>query len=251
MTVPSNSTSTAASTATATSTSAALAALDWGALAGELDDRGFAVTPPLLTPADCEGLRAGFDDEGLWRSTVVMHRHGYGQGVYRYYAHPLPATVALLREELYPPLAAIANRWAGLIGGPAYPATHGELVAECAAAGQTRPTPLILSYGPGDYNNLHQDLYGDVAFPLQVAIALSEPDVDFTGGESVFVEQRSRGQSRPGVARPRQGQGIVFPVRYRPVPGANGPKRVAMRHGVSTVLSGRREALGVIFHDAR
>jgi uncharacterized protein len=225
--------------------------LDWPAIGDELDDAGFAMTPALLSAAECRAVADAFDDESLWRSTVVMHRHGFGRGVYRYFARPLPPLVAELRTRLYPPLAAIANRWADQIGGPTFPDHHDALLERCAAAGQTRPTPLVLRYGPGDYNCLHQDLYGDVAFPLQVTIALSEPDVDFRGGESVFVEQRPRGQSRPGVARPRRGEGIVFPTRYRPVPGARGPKRVVLRHGVSSVRSGRREALGIIFHDAR
>jgi hypothetical protein len=229
----------------------ALSTLDWAAIGDELEERGFALTPPLLSVDECRGLSAGFDDSSLWRSTVVMARHGYGRGVYRYFADPLPPLVADLRAGLYPPLAAIANRWAHQLGGTPWPERHADLAARCAAAGQTRPTPLVLRYGPGDHNCLHQDLYGDVAFPLQVAIALSEPDTDFTGGESVFVEQRPRGQSRPGVARPRRGQGIVFPVRERPVVAARGFKRVVMRHGVSTVLSGRRDALGIIFHDAR
>ena len=228
-----------------------LTTLDWAAIGDDLDGHGFAVTPPLLTADECDGLSAGFDDPSLWRSTVVMARHGYGRGVYRYFADPLPPLVADLRRGLYPPLAAIANRWARQLGGTLWPEEHHDLRARCAAAGQTRPTPLVLRYGPGDHNCLHQDLYGDVAFPLQVAIALSEPEADFTGGESVFVEQRPRGQSRPGVARPHRGQGIVFPVRERPVAGARGFKRVVMRHGVSTVLSGRRDALGIIFHDAR
>jgi hypothetical protein len=228
-----------------------LAELDWPALGADLDRDGFALTPPLLTPEECRELRVGFDEPGLWRSTVVMGRHGYGRGVYRYYADPLPPLVADLRTRLYPPLAAIANRWAARLSEPAWPEAHDELVARCAAAGQHRPTPLILRYGPGDYNCLHQDLYGDIAFPLQVAIALSEPDIDFTGGESVFVEQRPRAQSRAGVARPRRGQGLVFPVRHRPVEGARGTKRLTMRHGVSTVRSGARDALGIIFHNAR
>jgi uncharacterized protein len=228
-----------------------LAALEWTALGDDLDRRGFAVTPPLLTAGECRELSDGFDDPSWWRSTVVMARHGFGEGMYRYFADPLPALVAELRTGLYPPLAAIANRWAEQLGGRPWPERHHDLLARCAAAGQTRPTPLVLRYGPGDYNCLHQDVYGDVAFPLQVAVILSEPDADFTGGESVFVEQRPRGQSRPGVARPHQGQGIVFPVRERPVMGARGFKRVVMRHGVSTVQSGRRDALGIIFHNAR
>jgi hypothetical protein len=228
-----------------------VAALDWDALGAALDEEGFALTPPLLSPTECAALADAFDEDHRWRSTVVMHRHGYGRGVYRYFAHPLPPVVAALRTSLYPPLAAVANRWARSLDGPTFPDRHEELLAACAAAGQTRPTPLVLRYGPGDYNCLHQDVYGDLTFPLQVAVALNEPDVDFTGGESVFVEQRPRAQSRAGVARPRRGQGIVFAVRERPAAGARGPRRVQLRHGVSTVRSGHRAALGIIFHDAR
>lgn len=227
--------------------------IDWPTIEAELDDRGFALTPALLSGRACHELAAAFaDGDGpRWRSTVVMRRHGFGEGVYRYFSYPLPPLVHRLRTELYPPLARIANRWADAIGGPRFPADHAGLMEQCAEAGQRRPTALVLRYGPGDYNCLHQDVYGDVTFPLQVAFLLSRPDVDFTGGENVFVEQRPRGQSRPGVARPAQGQGIVFPVRHRPVPSARGHKRVALRHGVSTVRTGERLALGVIFHDAR
>jgi uncharacterized protein len=228
----------------------AATALDRDALDAELDEQGFALTPPLVDADACDALIAAFDDPGRWRSTVVMDRHGYGRGTYRYFRYPLPDAVAALRAELYPPLAAVANRWAAQLGGPAFPADHGELLARCRDAGQTKPTPLVLRYGPGDYNCLHQDVYGDVTFPLQVAVALTEPDEDFTGGENVFVEQRPRAQSRAGVARPRRGEGLVFAVRERPVAGARGPKKVMLRHGVSTVRTGRRLTLGIIFHDA-
>ncbi|KAB2349203.1 2OG-Fe(II) oxygenase [Actinomadura rudentiformis] len=186
-----------------------------------------------------------------FRSTVVMARHAFGEGEYRYFGDPLPPLVQELRTRLYPPLAAVANRWAERLGEEAYPGDLEGLLEACAAAGQHRPTPLLLRYGPGGYNCLHQDVYGELMFPLQVAVMLSTPDVDFTGGESVFVEQRPRAQSRPIVARPGLGQGVVFPVRHRPVPSARGFKRVAMRHGVSEVLSGDRHVLGVIFHNAR
>jgi hypothetical protein len=191
-----------------------------------------------------------------------MARHAFGEGSHRYFREPLIPVVRDLRTTLYPPLARLANRWAERLGdrgslgappgpGPAFPERLDELLAACAAAAQHRPTPLLLRYGPGGYNCLHQDVYGDITFPLQVAIMLSTPDVDFTGGESVFVEQRPRAQSRPVVARPGLGQGVIFPVRDRPVPGVRGYKRVVMKHGVSTVHSGRRFVLGVIFHNAR
>jgi hypothetical protein len=236
--------------------------LDWDQAEDQLERSGMALTPPLLSPDECADLISGYDRDELFRSTVVMARHAFGEGEYRYFRDPLIPVVQDLRTHLYPPLARLANRWAerlgerGALGAPpgpgtAFPERLDELLAVCAGAGQHRPTPLLLRYGPGGYNCLHQDVYGDITFPLQVAIMLSSPDVDFTGGESVFVEQRPRAQSRPVVARPRLGQGVIFPVRDRPAPGARGYKRVAMKHGVSTVLSGRRFVLGVIFHNAR
>ncbi|GLZ51320.1 2OG-Fe(II) oxygenase [Actinomycetospora sp. NBRC 106378] len=219
-------------------------------LAAALDGDGFAQLPRLLDAGTCRELAAMFDDDARFRSTVVMARHAFGEGRYRYFADPLPDVVADLRTGLYPRLAAVANRWAEVLGEPGYPATHAEYRALCAAAGQTKPTPLLLRYGPTGYNCLHQDLYGDLVFPLQVLVMLSEPDVDFTGGESVFVEQRPRQQSRATVVRPRQGDAVVFPVHHRPRRGARGHHRVQMRHGVSTVHSGNRHVLGVIFHDA-
>jgi uncharacterized protein len=224
---------------------------DWAALEKELDRCGVAVTPPLLPPELCAELAGLYDRDALFRSTIVMSRHAFGEGSYRYFADPLPAPVRELRERLYPPLARIANRWAVRLGETRFPEDLAALHERCAAAGQHRPTPLLLRYGPGGYNCLHQDVYGEVTFPLQVAFMLSVPEEDFTGGESVFVEQRPRQQSRPVVARPGRGQGLVFPVRHRPVPGARGFRRVAMRHGVSEVGSGRRHVLGVIFHNAR
>ncbi|RJL32867.1 proline hydroxylase [Bailinhaonella thermotolerans] len=191
-----------------------------------------------------------FGRDDLFRSTVVMSRHAFGEGTYRYFRDPLVPIVQGLRERLYPPLARLANRWAARLGERAWPEDLDGLLAECAEAGQHRPTPLLLRYGPGGHNCLHQDVYGEVTFPIQVAVMLSTPDADFTGGESVFVEQRPRAQSRPIVARPTLGQGVVFPVRHRPVPSARGYKRVAMRHGVSTVTGGERHVLGVIFHNA-
>jgi uncharacterized protein len=231
------------------------ATLDWDQAEEQLERDGIAMTPPLLSPAQCDDLIGRFDDDELFRSTVVMARHAYGEGSYRYFRDPLPPAVQDLRTSLYPPLARLANRWAERLAehgpGSPFPERLDQLRAACADAGQHRPTPLLLRYGPGGYNCLHQDVYGDITFPLQVAIMLSTPDVDFTGGESVFVEQRPRAQSRPVVARPGRGQGIIFPVRNRPVPSARGYKRVVMRHGVSTVHSGQRYVLGVIFHNAR
>ncbi len=224
--------------------------LDWPAITAGVDADGFAVTPPLLTPAQCAAQIARFDHDEEFRSTVVMARHAFGEGSYRYFADPLPPLVATLRTTLYPPLAALANEWARRLGERRFPSRLDGLLAECAAAGQHRPTPLLLRYGPGGHNCLHQDVYGELTFPLQVAIMLNTPDVDFTGGESVFVENRPRRQSRAVVARPGLGQALVFPVRHRPVPGARGDRRVSLRHGVSTVHSGQRHVLGVIFHDA-
>ena len=224
--------------------------LDWPALGEELDRWGLAVTPPLLDEEQCRELNDLFDVDDVFRSTIVMSRHAFGEGTYRYFADPLPAVVQQLRVELYGPLAQIANRWATELGTRAFPDTLDGLVEVCAAAGQHRPTPLLLRYWAGGYNCLHQDLYGEVAFPLQVTVMLSVPDVDFTGGENVLVEQRPRAQSRAVVARLERGQALLFPTRDRPVPGKRGPKRVAMRHGVSTVHTGERTTLGIIFHNA-
>jgi hypothetical protein len=227
-----------------------IADLDWQAIGNDLDQWGFAVTPPLLDVNECRELIDLFDVDQAFRSTIVMSRHAFGEGTYRYFTDPLPPVVQRLRVELYGPLAEIANRWAAQLGTPEFPDTLGGLVAVCAAAGQHRPTPLLLRYWAGGYNCLHQDLYGEVAFPLQVTIMLSVPDEDFTGGENVLVEQRPRAQSRPVVARLGRGQALLFPTRDRPVPGKRGPKRVAMRHGVSTVHTGERTTLGIIFHNA-
>ena len=229
---------------------ARLSELDWPALGDELDRSGFAKTPPLLDEGQCRELSELFEVDDAFRSTVVMSRHAFGEGTYRYFADPLPAVVQQLRAELYEPLAQIANEWAAQLGTGTFPDTLDGLVEVCAAAGQHRPTPLLLRYWAGGYNCLHQDLYGEVAFPLQVTIMLSVPDEDFTGGENVLVEQRPRAQSRPAVARLGRGEALLFPTRDRPVPGKRGPKRVAMRHGVSTVHSGERTTLGIIFHNA-
>jgi uncharacterized protein len=225
--------------------------LDWAELGQRLDADGFAITPPLLTPEQCAEIRGMFDADELFRSTVVMARHAFGDGRYRYFADPLPPLVQAPRTQFYPPIARIANTWAERLDERTYPDTLDGLLAECAAEGQTKPTPLVLRYGPGGHNNLHQDVYGDLTFPLQVLVMLNTPDVDFTGGESVFVEQRPRQQSRPMVARPGLGQAVVFPVRHRPKQGSRGHHRVQMRHGVSAVHTGERHVLGIIFHNAR
>jgi hypothetical protein len=227
-------------------------ALAWGELREQLDDRGFAVTPPVLDGAECDALADLFDG-GRFRSTVDMARHRFGDGRYRYFDHPLPAEIETLRTSLYARLAPIANDWSERLGGEpaAFPARHDELVARCRAAGQERPTPLILRYGPGDWNALHQDLYGDVFFPFQALSVLSEPGVDFEGGEFVLLEQRPRAQSRAHVVSPPRGAFVLFPTRHRPQRGARGHHRVGLRHGVSTITAGSRTALGIIFHDAR
>jgi hypothetical protein len=238
-------------TITVTDLAERVEALDWTALRAQLDDAGHAVTPPLLDRAECEELAALFD-HGSFRATVDMARHRFGDGRYRYFDHPLPEPVAALRRALYARLAPIANDWAALLPGePAFPLEHDELLEACRAAGQERPTPLLLRYGPGDWNALHQDLYGDVFFPFQAVTVLSRPGVDFGGGQFVLLEQRPRAQSRAHVVDPPQGAFVIFPTRVRPQAGRRGHHRVALRHGVATVASGRRTALGVIFHDAR
>ena len=229
-----------------------LAALDWQGIGAALDQRGYATTGPLLTGAECGALVAGYEAADTFRSRVVMARHGYGQGEYKYYAYPLPTLIGELRTALYPALAAIANRWADALGvATAFPGDHAEFLARCHAAGQSRPTPLLLRYGPGDYNCLHQDLYGDLHFPLQAALLLSRPGADFTGGEFILTEQRPRMQSRVEVVTLRQGEAVVFATNQRPVAGTRGVYRVAMRHGVSRLHTGHRHTLGVIFHDAK
>jgi hypothetical protein len=204
-----------------------------------------------MTPAQCAALAGMYADDARFRSRVVMARHGYGRGEYRYFRYPLPAVVAMLREAFYPQLAPIANRWNETMDIVArYPPAHEEFLAQCHAAGQTRPTPLLLQYATGDYNCLHQDLYGEQVFPLQVAILLSAPGLDFEGGEFVLTEQRPRMQSRPEVVPLRQGDAVIFAVHHRPVTGSRGTYRVNLRHGVSRVRRGSRHTLGVIFHDA-
>jgi hypothetical protein len=227
-------------------------ALDWNRLGEQLDDAGHAVTTQLLTAAECDELAALFD-AGRFRSTVDMARHRFGDGRYRYFDHPLPEAIAGLRESFYPHLAPVANRWAQRLRGeqPSFPLEHEVLLQRCRAAGQERPTPLILRYREGDWNALHQDLYGEVFFPFQVLTVLSRRGEDFDGGEFVLLEQRPRAQSRAHVLTPEQGAFVIFPTVDRPQQGAAGYYRVRMRHGVSTVTASERTALGVIFHDAK
>lgn len=226
-------------------------ALDWAGMAGALDAQGYALTGPFLSPEECAALIQAYDDDARFRRRVVMAQHGYGKGEYQYFAYPLPPLVAALRTALYPPLAAIANRWQEAMDLEArFPEDHAAYCARCHAAGQTRPTPLLLRYRAGDYNCLHQDLYGEQVFPLQAVFLLSRPSRDFTGGELVLTEQRPRMQSRAEVISPRRGEGVLFPVRQRPVHGTRGVYRVNMRHGVSRLRRGARTTLGIIFHDA-
>jgi hypothetical protein len=226
--------------------------LDWPRVGDELAAHGCAATGVLLSPEQCDALVATYAEDALFRSCVIMARYGFGRGEYKYFAYPLPELVATLRTALYPPLAAIANAWNDLIGiEDRYPAAHAAYLVRCKAAGQSKPTPLLLRYGIGDFNCLHQDLYGEHVFPLQATILLSETGRDFTGGEFVLTEQRPRMQSRAEVVRLRQGEAVIFPVHHRPVRGAKSVYRVNIRHGVSRLHSGERRALGVIFHDAK
>lgn len=228
-----------------------IAGLDWPAIGAELDVRGAATTGPLLSRDECQSLMALYNEDAPFRSRIVMARHGFGSGEYKYLAYPLPKAVAGLRSSLYPRLAPIATRWMARMGSDlAFPDEHADFLARCHEAGQVRPTPLLLRYEAGDYNCLHQDLYGPTVFPIQVAFLLSDPGRDFTGGEFVLVEQRPRMQSRPEVIALGQGEGVIFAVNERPVAGARGDYRVKIRHGVSRVRGGRRHTLGVIFHDA-
>jgi uncharacterized protein len=225
--------------------------LHWDPIQLELDAHGAAVIGPVLSPVQCKTLIQAYDEEKLYRSRVVMASHGFGRGEYQYFAYPLPSIIVELRESLYPHLAEIANRWNEGIGiDIRYPPRHEAFQSRCHEAGQSKPTPLILKYGPGDYNCLHQDIYGERIFPLQIAFLLSKPGEDFTGGEFALTEQRPRMQSRVEVVPIEQGMGVIFPVHQRPMKGAHGTYRVNMRHGVSRVRSGLRFTLGVIFHDA-
>ena len=231
-----------------------VAALDWPTLEAGLDVDGYARIPGLLTAAECRRIAGLYRAETRFRSTISLERHGFGQGEYKYFAYPLPALVAALRENLYPQLAAIATRWLALRRVPSpqpFPRSLRSFLARCRAEGQTRPTPLLLRYTAGGYNRLHQDLYGAVAFPLQVTCQLSRPVHDFSGGEFLLVEQRARMQSRGEAVALRAGEGIVFATRERPVASARGFSTAHMRHGVSRVHAGERTTLGLIFHDAR
>jgi len=228
-----------------------LQAIDWGAINRDLDDQGWAVIPNLLGEANCDAITALYNREEGFRSRVIMARHGFGRGEYRYFSYPLPPLVGQLRGALYPQLAPIANRWHERMGlATRFPDTHQAFLARCHAAGQTRPTPLLLRYGPQDYNCLPQDLYGEHVFPLQLAVLLSAPGRDFTGGEFVLTEQRPRMQTRAAVVPLGKGDAVVFAVNQRPMRGTRGDYRVALRHGVSRLREGQRHTLGIIFHDA-
>ncbi|MBV9119910.1 MAG: 2OG-Fe(II) oxygenase [Chloroflexi bacterium] len=223
-------------------------ALDWPEIEASLDSSGFALIDKCLSEKECEALISTYDRDNAFRATVNMSRHNFGSGEYRYFSRPLPDVVEGLRRELYPHLAPVANRWSAWLGLPEYPRAYEDFLTQCSANGQTRPTPLLLRYGPGDYNCLHQDLYGDVVFPLQLTCLLND---DFQGGEFLLVEQRPRAQSRGHVIPLHSGQAVIFATRYRAVRGSRGYYRANLRHGVSDVRSGRRYTLGVIFHDAR
>jgi hypothetical protein len=229
-----------------------IAALDWPRIAADLDDHGCATVESMLEPGECADLTGAYAREAGFRKRIVMAQHGFGRGEYKYFAYPLPDVIAELRTALYPPLAGIANRWNEAMGSPVrFPGDHAAYLQRCHRAGQTRPTPLLLQYGVGDYNCLHQDLYGEHVFPLQVTVLLSAPGRDFTGGEFVLVEQRPRQQSRAEVVSLAQGDAVIFPVHHRPVAGARGPYRVTLRHGVSRLRAGHRLTAGIIFHDAQ
>ncbi len=228
-----------------------IAAIDWSRVGADLDNQGAAVIAGLITPTQCTSLSALYGREQLFRSRIVMAQHGFGRGEYRYFRYPLPDLIGTLRDSLYPHLAPIANRWYAAMNLPQrFPAQHAEFIERCHAAGQQRPTPLLLQYGADDYNCLHQDLYGEHVFPLQVVVLLSEPGRDFEGGEFVMTEQRPRMQSRPLVVALHQGDAAVIAVHHRPVQGSRGVYRVNLRHGVSRVRSGHRHTAGIIFHDA-
>jgi uncharacterized protein len=233
---------------------ARVAALDWPTIVSALDAQGCALTGPLLllTPDECRSLAESYGAESQFRSRVIMARHSFGRGEYKYFTHPLPDSVQALRTALYPQLAAVANRWNAAMGiAVRYPRDHQAFLVRCHKAGQGKPTPLLLQYGSGDYNCLHQDLYGEHVFPLQATVLLSRPGEDFSGGEFVLTEQRPRMQSRAEVVPLRQGEAVIFPVHHRPVQGSRGIYRVNVRHGVSRIREGQRHTLGIIFHDAK
>ncbi|HEV2097486.1 MAG TPA: 2OG-Fe(II) oxygenase [Stellaceae bacterium] len=230
---------------------ARVAAVDWPAVAAALDERGYATLPGLLAVEECRELAELYPDDDSFRRRVVMQHHAYGRGEYKYLRYPLPGVVEALRQAIYPHLAPIANSWRGKLREETrFPAALDAYLTQCHNAGQERPTPLILKYGAGDYNCLHQDLYGELVFPLQLTVLLSDPEAEFTGGEFLLVEQRPRVQSRGEVVPLRQGEAVIFPVHHRPVEGSRGSYRVTMRHGVSRIRSGERYTLGIIFHDA-
>ena len=229
-----------------------IARLDWTAMKRELDNFGCTIVKATLSREECRSIAAMYERDDIFRSTIVMARHGFGRGEYKYWSYPLPTIVADLRTALYPPLAAVANRWNQLMKiDVSYPEAYEEYLERCHAAGQTRPTPLLLSYNEGDWNALHQDVYGENIFPIQVAFLLSEPGKDFTGGEFVLTEQRPRMQSRAEVVSLQQGDGVAFAVSHRPVQGTKGAYRVNLRHGVSRLRSGHRNTMGIIFHDGK
>jgi hypothetical protein len=236
----------------ATNVDARIASLDWPTVASELNESGNGLLKEVLTSSECEALASLYASEEPFRSRVVMARHGFGRGEYKYFRYPLPKLLQQLRTALYERLAPIANQWNHSIGmDTRYPDKHADFIERCHKAGQVRPTPLLLQYGSGDYNCLHQDLYGEHVFPIQVAFLLSEPERDFTGGEFVLTEQRPRMQSRPEVVPLRRGDAVAFAVHHRPVQGTRGFYKVNMRHGVSRLRSGRRYTVGIIFHDAK
>ena len=238
--------------ATVNSITQRLEAVSWQQVSSDLNAEGNAIIKGILSPDECDEIRALYQDEKVFRSHVVMERHGFGRGEYRYFSYPLPDLITAIRTSLYPRLVPIANRWNEAMGiDVRYPAIHADFIQRCHLAGQNKPTPLILKYGPDDYNCLHQDLYGEHIFPLQIAVLLSEPERDFSGGEFVMTEQRPRMQSRPIVVPLRKGDGVVFAVHHRPVQGVKRVYRVNLRHGVSRLRSGSRYTLGIIFHDAK
>ncbi len=230
---------------------AIFAALDWQRIASDMHEKGYALVKNVLPPENCDEFIANYDKPAIYRKTVVMERHRFGLGEYKYFDDPLPELVQVVRESVYPKLAPVANAWAERLNLEVrFPVTFEDLQARCHENGQSKPTPLILKYGEGGFNTLHQDLYGDVYFPIQCAFFLNEPEIDYTGGEFVLTEQTPRAQSKAIVLKPRKGDMIIFTTNFRPVKGAKGYYRVNMRHGVSEVLSGERHTLGVIFHDA-